>query len=269
MTDTALRIAILGGGVMGETLAAGFLARLDPTPTVTIAEKRPERAAELSDRLSVRIASMADAVSDADVVVLAVKPQDFRAMLADVAPSLRAGALVISIAAGIPTSVMEELLPGAAVVRVMPNTPARINRGVAGISAGSACTAADLDLAARLMEAVGVVVRVPEGLQDAVTAVSGSGPAYVFYLAEAMIAAGVQMGLSAADARLMAVNTILGAGELMTAGDEDPAVLRANVTSPNGTTAAAIASMDSSGIRDAVIAAMTAARDRSIELSGS
>ncbi len=269
MTDTALRIAILGGGVMGETLAAGFLARLDPTPTVTIAEKRPERATELSDRLSVRIASMADAVSDADVVVLAVKPQDFRAMLADVAPSLRAGALVISIAAGIPTSVMEELLPGAAVVRVMPNTPARINRGVAGISAGSACTAADLDLAARLMEAVGVVVRVPEGLQDAVTAVSGSGPAYVFYLAEAMIAAGVQMGLSAADARLMAVNTILGAGELMTAGDEDPAVLRANVTSPNGTTAAAIASMDSSGIRDAVIAAMTAARDRSIELSGS
>jgi pyrroline-5-carboxylate reductase len=269
MPDTALRIAILGGGVMGETLAAGFLARLTPTPTVVVTEKRPERAAELTNRLGVRIASMSEAVSDADVVVLAVKPQDFRAMLAELAPSLRSGALVISIAAGIPTSVMEELLPGAAVVRVMPNTPARINRGVAGISAGSECTPADLDLAARLMESVGVVVRVPEGLQDAVTAVSGSGPAYVFYLAEAMISAGVGMGLSPADARLMAVNTILGAGELMAAGDEDPAVLRANVTSPNGTTAAAIASMDDSGIRDAVIAAMTAARDRSIELSGS
>ena len=269
MTDTALRIAILGGGVMGETLAAGFLARLTPTPAVCIAEKRPERAAELAERLGVRIASMAEAVSDADVVVLAVKPQDFRAMLAELAPSVRSEALVVSIAAGIPTSVMEELLPGVAVVRVMPNTPARINRGVAGISAGSACTAADLDLAARLMESVGVVVRVPEALQDAVTAVSGSGPAYVFYLAEAMIAAGVAMGLSPSDARLMTVNTILGAGELMASSDEDPAVLRANVTSPNGTTAAAIASMQEAQIHDAVITAMTAARDRSIELSGS
>jgi pyrroline-5-carboxylate reductase len=212
---------------------------------------------------------MAEAVSDADVVVLAVKPQDFRAMLAELAPSVRSEALVVSIAAGIPTSVMEELLPGVAVVRVMPNTPARINRGVAGISAGSACTAADLDLAARLMESVGVVVRVPEALQDAVTAVSGSGPAYVFYLAEAMIAAGVAMGLSPSDARLMTVNTILGAGELMSSSDEDPAVLRANVTSPNGTTAAAIASMQEAQIHDAVITAMTAARDRSIELSGS
>ena len=269
MTETALRIAILGGGVMGETLAAGFLARLDSTPSVTIVEKRAERAAELADRLGVGIASMPDAVRDADVVVLAVKPQDFRAMLAELAPSLSAGALVISIAAGIPTSVMEELLPGAAVVRVMPNTPARINRGVAGVSGGSACTPEDLDLAASLMESVGVVVRVPEALQDAVTAVSGSGPAYVFYLAEAMIAAGIDLGLSADDARLMAVNTILGAGELMAVSDEDPAVLRANVTSPNGTTAAAIASMNDSGVRDAVIAAMMAARDRSIELSGS
>jgi pyrroline-5-carboxylate reductase len=269
MTDTALRIAILGGGVMGETLAAGFLARLTPTPAVCIAEKRPDRAAELADRLGVRIASMSEAVSDADVVVLAVKPQDFRTMLADLAPSVRSGALVVSIAAGIPTSVMEELLPGVAVVRVMPNTPARINRGVAGISAGSACTAADLDLAARLMESVGVVVRVPEALQDAVTAVSGSGPAYVFYLAEAMIAAGVAMGLSSSDARLMTVNTILGAGELMAFSDEDPAVLRANVTSPNGTTAAAISSMEKSQIGDAMITAIAAARDRSIELSGS
>lgn len=269
MTETALRIAILGGGVMGETLASGFLARLDPTPTVVVAEKRPERAAELAARLGVQIASMADAVSDADVVVLAVKPQDFRAMLAELATSLRTGTLVISIAAGIPTSVMEELLPGAAVVRVMPNTPARISRGVAGVSPGSACTPADLELAARLMESVGVVVRVPEALQDAVTAVSGSGPAYVFYLAEAMIAAGIDLGLSADDARLMAVSTIVGAGELMAASDEDPAVLRANVTSPNGTTAAAIASLEQARVRDAVIAAMVAARDRSVELSGS
>jgi pyrroline-5-carboxylate reductase len=269
MTDTALRIAILGGGVMGETLAAGFLARVEPTPTVVVTEKRPERAAEITERLGVPVALMSDAVADADVVVLAVKPQDFRSMLAELAPSLRRGVLVISIAAGIPTVVMEDLLPGAAVVRVMPNTPARINRGVAGISAGSACTPADLDLAARLMESVGVVVRVPEGLQDAVTAVSGSGPAYVFYLAEAMIAAGIEMGLSTSDARLMAVNTILGAGELMASSDEDPSVLRANVTSPNGTTAAAIASMDAAGVRAAVMSAMTAARDRSIELSGS
>lgn len=269
MTDTALRIAILGGGVMGETLATGFLERWQPTPVVTVAEKRSERAADLAERLGVGIASMAEAVADADVVVLAVKPQDFRAMLAELAPSLRPGALVISIAAGIPTAVMEEHLPGAAVVRVMPNTPARINRGVAGVSGGSACTAEDLDLAARLMESVGVVVRVPESLQDAVTAVSGSGPAYVFYLAEAMIAAGVEMGLTPEDARLMAVNTILGAGELMEASGEDPAVLRANVTSPNGTTAAAIASMNEAGLHDAIKSAMTAARDRSIELSGS
>ena len=264
-----MRIAVLGGGVMGETLASGFLRYVTPRPDVVIAEKRAERAEELRAALGVEIADAVDAVRGASVVVLVVKPQDVPAVLTAVGPEIEPGTVVISIAAGIRTETIESAVPaGVDVVRAMPNTPARVDRGVTGISPGAACSPAALSLAEDLLASVGLVVSVPESLQDAVTAVSGSGPAYVFFLAEAMIAAGVDLGLDEATASRMVTHTILGAATLMETTGEHPESLRRNVTSPNGTTAAAIARLEDLDVRGAVAAALTAARDRSRELSG-
>ena len=265
----SMRIAVLGGGVMGETLASGFLRYVTPAPDVVIAEKRAERAAELRRLHGVDIADAADAVRGAHVVVLVVKPQDVADLLADVGGAIAPGTLVISIAAGIRTATIEEQVPeGVDVVRAMPNTPARVDRGVTGISAGAACSAEALALAERLLASVGIVIQVPEALQDAVTAVSGSGPAYVFFLAEAMTAAAVDLGLDPATATRMVNHTILGAATLLEASGEPAEVLRRNVTSPNGTTAAAISTLEELGVHPAVVSAMSAARDRSRELSG-
>lgn len=262
------RIAVLGGGVMGETLAGGFLRYVTPRPAVVVAEKREDRAQQLRDELGVEIADPLDAVRGAQVVVLVVKPQDIPALLSDVGPSIEPGTVVISIAAGIRTQTIEEAVgPDVHVVRAMPNTPARVDRGVTGISGGNRCSDEALALAESLMSSVGQVVVVPESLQDAVTAVSGSGPAYVFYLAEAMIAAGVELGLDEAAATHMVTHTILGAATLMETSGEHPEELRRKVTSPNGTTAAAIARLEELGVRESVGAALTAARDRSRELS--
>ncbi len=264
-----MRIAILGGGVMGETLATGLLRR-EPRPSVVIAEKRAERAEELAALLDVDLADPAAAVTGADVVILVVKPQDTMALLADIGSDIRPGALVVSIAAGVRTSAIEEAVSvGANVVRAMPNTPARIDQGVTGISGGSGCSPEALAVAEDLMESVGLVVTVPEELQDAVTAVSGSGPAYLFYLAEAMTAAGVELGLDEDDAVRMVNQTLLGAAMLLSTSGEPAAELRRKVTSPGGTTAAAIAAMDARDIGAGVQAALAAARDRSRELSGS
>ncbi len=265
----SMRIAVLGGGVMGETLASGFLRYVTPAPDVVIVEKRAERADELRRLHGVEIADSADAVRGADVVVLAVKPQDVPTLLAEVGPAIAPGTLVLSIAAGIRTVTIEEQVPaGVDVVRAMPNTPARVDRGVTGLSAGAHCSVEALALAERLMASVGVALTVPESLQDAVTAVSGSGPAYVFFLAEAMTAAAVDLGLDPATATRMVNHTILGAATLLETSGEPAEVLRRNVTSPNGTTAAAISTMEELGVHPAVVSAMTAARDRSRELSG-
>lgn len=265
----SMRIAVLGGGVMGETLASGFLRYVTPAPRIVIAEKRAERAEELRSLHGVEIAETADAVRDAAVVVLAVKPQDVPALLDEVGSAIAPGTLVISIAAGIRTVTIEEHVPaGVDVVRAMPNTPARVDRGVTGLSPGEHCSAEALGLAERLLASVGQAVVVPEHLQDAVTAVSGSGPAYVFFLAEAMTAAAVELGLDRETATHMVNHTILGAATLLEMSGEPADVLRRNVTSPNGTTAAAISAMEELGVHAAVVSAMTAARDRSRELSG-
>ena len=158
-------------------------------------------------------------------------------------------------------------MPLANVVRAMPNTPARIESGVTGISAGARCDTEALERARLLLTSVGVVVEVPESLQDAVTAVSGSGPAYLFYLAEAMMAGAVDLGMPADTARTSVVHTLLGAARLLETSEEEPAALRAKVTSPGGTTAAAIAVLDSSRVQTIVRGALEAARDRSRELA--
>ena len=255
---------------MGEALIAGvlrFVSGETGTPRVRVVEMSVERAQELEERYAVDICSAAKAVDGANVVILAVKPQDMAAALVSVAPHIAEGTLVISIAAGVTTASLTQVLtPGVNVVRAMPNTPARIDRGLIGISAAPECSAHALDEAERVMSTVGVVVRIPEDLQDALTAVSGSGPAYVFYLAEKMTEAAIALGLDPDTARVMVQQTLLGSAMLLVESGEEPAGLRAKVTSRGGTTAAAIAELDQRNVGDAIVAAITAARDRGREL---
>jgi len=261
-------VAILGGGVMGETLISGLLRAGWSPQEVVVSERRPERAAELADRYAVRIVGNAEAAAWSDTVVLVVKPQDIAALLADVADALRPGALVVSIAAGITTAFVEERLPdGVAVVRVMPNTPALVDEGMAAISPGTHCDTAHLARARALLEATGKVVELPEYHQDAVTAISGSGPAYIFYVVQAMIEAGVLLGLPRATSTELVVQTLYGAATMLKETGQHPTVLREQVSSPAGTTMSALRQLDDHKVRAAFLTAMEAARDRSRELS--
>lgn len=264
------RIAILGGGVMGETLLSALLSSGHRPADIVVSEKVAERADELRSRHGVTIADPADAVVGAEVVLVVVKPQDVAEVVAAIAPAVDPAATVVSLAAGVPTRVLEDGLPdGVAVVRAMPNTPAVVGEGMFGISAGAACDEQRLASVVALLETGGRVVVVPEEQQDGVTAVSGSGPAYVFYLAEAMIDGGVAAGLDRATARALAEQTIRGAAALLDAEDVEPAELRRRVTSPNGTTHAAITTFDEHGVDAALRAGVRAAARRSSELSGS
>ena len=195
------QVAIIGAGVMGETLLSGLIRAGRRVDDLMVGEKRAERAAELEERYGVTVVSNAEAAEKADTVVLVVKPQDMEDALKEVAPHVRPGQLVVSLAAGITTAFLEARLPdGVAVVRVMPNTPALVDEGMAAISRGSHCDEEHLVEAESLVGSVGKVIRVPERQQDAVTAISGSGPAYIFFVVEAMIEAGVHLGLPRATA---------------------------------------------------------------------
>lgn len=263
------RIAILGAGVMGETLLSAILSSGHPEGDIVISEKRAERAAELRERYRVEVTDNASAVDGADIVLLVVKPQDVAALLDEIAGAVRPGETVVSLAAGVRISTIEAALPdGVAVIRAMPNTPALVGEGMFGISPGASCSADQLDAVVRLLESGGKVVAVDESRQDAVTAVSGSGPAYVFYLAEAMIAGGIAEGLDAETARTLAAQTLVGAAKLLAESDDSAEELRRRVTSPNGTTHAAITTFDEHGVKEGLIAGVAAAAARSAELSG-
>jgi pyrroline-5-carboxylate reductase len=259
------RVALLGGGRMGEALLGGLLDAGWEPEALSVAEVDADRRRALEGTFpGVHVApSPAWAVAEADVVVVAVKPGDVVAALESAAPALADGALVLSIAAGVTLATLEAALPGRSVVRAMPNTPALVRAGAAAIAGGTNATDGDLDLAERVLGAVGVVVRVPESQLDAVTGLSGSGPAYVFLLAEAMIEAGVLVGLPRDSARTLVLQTLLGSGRLLAEGDESPESLRAAVTSPGGTTAAGLAELETHGFRAAVLDAVRAATDRS------
>lgn len=261
------RTAVIGAGVMGETLLAGLIRSGRAVDQLLVVEKRPERAAELSEKYGVLVVPEVSAAAGADTVLLVVKPQDMADVLAEIGPSLRAGQLVVSLAAGITTGFIESHVPeGVAVVRVMPNTPALVDEGMAAISPGTHCDDGHLAEAEALMASVGKVVRVPEKQQDAVTAISGSGPAYVFFVVEAMIEAGVHLGLPRTIAHELAVQTLVGSAAMLRETGEHPAVLREQVTSPGGTTAAALRELEVHSVRAAFLAALEAARDRSREL---
>jgi len=271
MTESGVhRLAILGGGVMGETLLATALAAGIAPSDLVVAEKNPDRAEQLRTAHGVDVVDLDAAVSGASIVFVVVKPQDVVDVLAQVGHLIAPDATVVSFAAGVRLATFEAALsPGTAVLRVMPNTPALVGEGMFGLSPGAHADAGRVRTITDLLTPGGKVVVVDEGQQDILTAVSGSGPAYVFYLAEAMTAGGVAGGLDADTARLLTTQTIVGAAKLLAESDVDATELRRRVTSPNGTTAEAVATFDERSVRDAISAGVLAAARRSAELSGS
>ncbi|WP_370250568.1 pyrroline-5-carboxylate reductase [Nocardioides sp.] len=265
---TGRRTAIIGAGVMGETLLSGLVRAGRRVDDLLVGEKRAERAAELEERYGVAVVSNREAAAAADTVALVVKPQDMVDVLREIAPDLRAGQLLVSLAAGITTETIEAHVPeGVAVVRVMPNTPALVDEGMAAISPGRHCEEPHLVEAESLLDSVGRVVRIPERQQDAVTAISGSGPAYIFFVVESMIEAGVHLGLPRATASELVIQTLVGSAKMLRETGTHPTVLREQVTSPGGTTASALRELEVHKVRAAFLAAMEAARDRSRQLA--
>jgi pyrroline-5-carboxylate reductase len=277
------RIAIIGGGNMGEALLSGLLRAGRPVKDLVVSEKTSARAEFLSQAYSVRVASLEDAVENAGFVILAVKPADVEAVVAELAAAAARAEgdsveqVLVSVVAGVTTAYFESrLTAGSPVIRVMPNAPALVGAGVSALAAGRFATASQLEEAAELFQSVGSVLTVPENQIDAVTAVSGSGPAYFFLFLEALVDAGVAGGLSRAVATDLAVQTMAGSAAMLlerrdgSTGDRpdtSAAELRALVTSPGGTTAAGLRELERSGLRSAVAAAVEAAKTRS-ELLG-
>ena len=260
-------VAVLGGGVMGGTLVAALRTAGWPGDRLTVADQDADKAAALAREHGVRTAGNRDAVASADVVLLAVKPDVVPAVLADLAPVLRAGALVVSVAAGVPLRVYEDALPaGTPVVRVMPNTPALIGKGASAIAPGRAAGDEHLALVERMLAATGLVERVAEKHLDAVTALSGSGPAYAFYVIDALAEAGVLLGLPRDLASRLAVATVEGAAAMVAQTGDHPVVLRERVSSPGGTTVAGVAALDAHAVRAGLVAGVRAAAERSREL---
>ncbi|QTG81028.1 pyrroline-5-carboxylate reductase [Arthrobacter crystallopoietes] len=275
-TETTGRIVFLGCGSMNEAVLAGLLAAGTPAANVTATVRRSERAEELRSRyegLTV-LAETEDAqanlkaVESAALVVLGVKPVGIVDLCRSIASALSPQTVVLSVAAAVTIATMEAALPeGQPLVRTMPNTPLKVGRGAVGLSAGSNVTEDQLAAAAAVFSGAGTTVIVPEGNLDAVSAVSGSGPAYAFYLAEAMAQAGVKLGLDPELAMALARDTVAGAGAMLAQEGADPVALRKAVTSPNGTTERAIAAFDEAGLPDIIAAGARAAAERAAEIS--
>jgi pyrroline-5-carboxylate reductase len=264
------RMVFIGAGNMAEAIIKGLLqAGWAAADRIRVTDVDAARLAHFAEAYQVGgLTDNVEAVSDAELVVLAVKPQGLLDVMRQLQPALTAQHLVLSIAAGIPTGAIEDAAGcSLRVVRAMPNTPALVGRGAAAICPGRWATAADLDVAERVLGAAGVVVRVAESQLDAVTAISGSGPAYVFYLMEAMQAAAAELGLDADTALRLIVATVGGSAALAEQRGEAPAVLRQRVTSKGGTTAAALAVLEEQGVRDRWVEAMRAAHRRAGELA--
>lgn len=279
-TQTAIfpAIAILGAGSLGSAILSGVLAsgaQLDAGIRVTT---RTAKKAELLEKNKVVVALSQERTEDANrlavrgaaVVIVAVKPAGVPALLAEIADFLEPGALVISVAAGVSIARYQHLLPaGVAVIRCMPNTPALVRRAVTGLSVAQGVTAAQRELAVALFSTVGTVVQVPESQLDALSTISGSGPAYVFYLIEQLSVAACEKGFSPEQARELVHGTFLGAVELLFSTGQTPTELRAQVTSPQGTTERAIAVLQAADLADVFSKATSAALARAKELAGS
>ena len=261
-------VAVLGAGKMGQAILSGLLRAGWEGDSVIATTRGPERAAELRERYGVEVASNSEAVRRADVVIVAVKPQDAANLLEDLAGRLAPGSPVVSICAGLPTSFFEKRLPdGTPVVRAMPNTPALVDEAMTVLSPGTHSDEACLAAVEKLFTPLGRTLVVEERHLDAVTAVSGSGPAYFYYLAEAMTEASVLMGLPRHVAVELVSQTALGAARMLREAGASPAELREAVESPAGTTISAVRRLDDHRVRSAVNDAIEAARDRAREIA--
>ena len=270
MTIDSRRIAVLGAGRIGEALIAGLISSGWRAPAdITASTRRPERVTELTERYGIDVtASNVEAAAGAALVVVAVKPQDIDALLGEIGTAITPDQIVLTVAAATPTATIERhLAAGVPVVRAMPNTPSTVHEGIAGLCAGAHADDAHVTLAEEALAHLGSVVRVPEKHMDAVTAVSGSGPAYFALLAEAMIEAGLLLGLSREISTQLVIQTMLGTAKQLRDEGLHPVELREMVTSPGGTTIAAIRELESAGVRAAFLNAIQAAMVRARELA--
>ncbi|WP_427129370.1 pyrroline-5-carboxylate reductase [Pseudarthrobacter sp. S9] len=270
------RIAFLGCGSMNEAILGGLIGGGHDPADIVATVRRAERAAELAARHHGITAIAGEeepdnnrqAVTGSDVVILGVKPVGVADLAREISGSLSPDTIVISVAAAVSLQQLEAALPaGQPVIRTMPNTPARLGRGVVSLSPGTSCSAEQLRKAKDILSAVGTVVEVPEEQVNALSAISGSGPAYAFYLAEAMAAAGVELGLDPELSLLLARETVAGAGFMLAEPGADPTALRKAVTSPNGTTERAIVTFDERGLPGIIADGARAAAARSAEIT--
>lgn len=264
-----MSVGVIGAGVMGEALIAALISFGVKPEQITISEKRKDRSDELSNRYGINVAEIDDNVSTAQVLLLVVKPQDMAGVLEEIKADFLPGCLVISFVAGKKISYIADLIGTGVnpVIRVMPNTPTLVGAGMSAISCCGLVTAEQREFVLGFLGAVGKVIEVAEELQDAVTATSGSGPAYFFRFVEAMVDGAQALGLSKEVATELTVQTMVGAAKLLEVSGKSATTLRENVTSPNGTTAAALESFDFNQISTIVATAMKAARNRSQELA--
>ncbi len=262
------RIGFVGTGNMGEALIRGLLkAGVAEPGQIVGSDPRRDRAAELSERYAIRTThDNVEVARQADILILAIKPQVMERVLEEIGPEIHAHALVISIAAGVPLSAIEARLPQARVIRTMPNTPALVGAAATAIAVGGHATDDDLKAAQRIFDSVGMTVTLDEAQMDAVTGLSGSGPAYVFLVIEALSDAGVKMGLSRHHAQALAAQTLLGSAKLLIETNEHPGRLKDMVTSPGGTAIAGLHTIEAGGLRTTLMDAVEAATKRSQEL---
>ena len=271
------RIAIIGAGSMGGAILSGLIAAGTSADSITASTATTESAKALSDKFAIKSFALdasasanAEAAKDADILLLAVKPAKVLATLEEIKASIKDGALVISVAAGVTTKAMEQAIGSkASVIRAMPNTPSIVGHGVTGIAKGASANDAQMAIAKELFETVGQVLVVEEDKINALSTISGSGPAYVFYFAEKLMTAAKKMGFSEKEANLMVRSTFLGSATLLAASSDSPETLRAQVTSPNGTTMQATARFDEANLEKVFIEATEAALARAIELGES
>jgi len=267
-TKSKYQVGLIGVGVMGEALISGLISSRFPKAQIVFTEKRADRAREISSKYGAREVDLGELAKSSDVILLVVKPQDLAQLLASINGNLKKSATIVSFAAGKTTDFISEIVgPDISIIRVMPNTPTLIGLGMAAISLGKSVNPEQAKFVSEFLATCGKVISIEENLQDAVTALSGSGPAYFFAFVEEMIKSGISLGLSSEQATTLAIQTMVGSAAMLEQSGKNATTLRENVTSPNGTTAAALKVFSEANLGDIVAKAMTAARDRSQELA--
>ena len=267
LANQNLNVGIIGVGVMGEALLSALISSGHSPSRISIYEKREDRALEITSRFKVNNSNLGDIAVNSDVILLATKPQDLGALLDVIGHEIKTGALLVSFVAGKKISFILEKSPSAKVIRVMPNTPILVGKGASAVSLGQGVSDESKNFVLNFLQSAGKVIVVDESLQDAVTATSGSGPAYFFAFVEEMVNGAVLLGLNEEDAKTLTIQTIVGAAEMLEKSGKSATTLRENVTSPNGTTAAALAKFKEKEFGKLITDAMKAARDRSQELA--